>query len=88
MNEIYKLQARGGRVAVVEHPNTSVAWNTKALNELDGYVVTTDMCAYGAILPDHGGKSGSYQGTYSTQDDSREGSRSSFAKMRWSTPTC
>eukprot|EP00439_Symbiodinium_sp_Y106_P048767 s3116_g6.t1 len=62
MNEIYKLQAQGGRVAVVEHPNTFVAWSTRALNELDVYMVITDMCAYGAILPDHGGNPGAIKG--------------------------
>ncbi|CAE7621529.1 GIP [Symbiodinium sp. CCMP2592] len=56
MNKIYKLQTAGGRLAVLEHPKMSVAWRTKALDSLGGYATVTDMCAYGAVLTDQGGR--------------------------------
>ena len=54
--KIYDIQRRGGRLAVVEHPKGSLAWQSKAFESLQGHTVMLDMCAYGATgtTPDGG----------------------------------
>ena len=51
----YEHQRREGRIALVEHPYSSKAWQTDAFQSMKGYDVTIDMCEYGLQLPDDEG---------------------------------
>ena len=67
--KIYDIQRRGGRLAVVEHPKGSLAWQSKAFESLQGHTVMLDMCAYGATGTTPDGGNELYQETNPATDD-------------------
>ena len=52
---LYRMQQKGGRYYLHEHPATALSWEEDAIRKLAAlpgtYCVTADQCAYGLVTP-------------------------------------
>ena len=52
---VYEHQRRHGRLALLEHPKGSRAWNTYAFQQMLGFDAEVHQCMFGLKLPDESG---------------------------------